>query len=50
VRDFFRENSLFTVQVPGLTYDKFKKLFFPQLFLINESEESDDEKRAKQSK
>jgi flagellar motility protein MotE (MotC chaperone) len=33
-----------------MSLDRFKRLFFPHLFLINESEESEDEKKAKQDK
>lgn len=34
-------------QANGMTFDTFKKTFFPQLFLINEDEESDDDRQAK---
>lgn len=50
VEEFIRQNNLFPSGSSGLTYDKFKRIFFPQLFLINESEESEDERRAKESK
>ena len=33
----------------GLGFDKFKKLFFPKLFLIDESEESEEERQAKKN-
>ena len=45
--EYFKNDSLFGSTNTALTYDKFKKTFFPQLFLIDEGEESDDEKRAK---
>lgn len=45
--EYFKADNLFST---GLIYDKFKKTFFPQLFLIDDSEESDDEKRAKASR
>ena len=54
IKEFFKQDNLFPQQPGlasgGLQYDKFKKLFFPKLFLINESEESDDEKIAKMNK
>ena len=33
---------------PGMTFDHFKKTFFPQLYLINEENESDEERKMKQ--
>lgn len=33
----------------GITFDKFKKMFFPQLFLINDGNDSDDDKEAKKN-
>ncbi len=33
----------------GIAYDKFKKMFFPQLFLINDGNDSDDDKAAKKN-
>ena len=45
--EYFKNDNLFGTTLTALTYDKFKKTFFPQLFLIDEGEESDDEKRAK---
>lgn len=33
----------------GINFDKFKKMFFPQLFLINDGHDSDDEKEAKKN-
>jgi hypothetical protein len=32
-----------------LGFDKFKKLFFPKLFLIDESEESEEERQMKKN-
>jgi len=32
---------------PGLTFDRFKKTFFPQLYLINEENESEEERKTK---
>jgi hypothetical protein len=48
--EYFKNDNLFGTTGTALTFDKFKKTFFPKLFLIDESEESEDEKRAKQSK
>ena len=48
IKEFFKQDSLFPPQTAissgGLSFDKFKKLFFPRLFLINDNEESEDEK------
>lgn len=33
-----------------MSFDKFKKVFFPHLYLINESEESDAERMTKEDK
>lgn len=34
----------------GMNFDQFKKNFFPKLYLINEKEDSDDDRIAKQNK
>jgi hypothetical protein len=48
IKEFFKQDNLFPAQTAissgGLSFDKFKKLFFPRLFLINDNEESEDEK------
>ncbi len=36
--------------MPGLSFDNFKKTFFPQLYLINEENESDEERKMKKKK
>ena len=48
IHDFFKQNNLFPDG--GLNYDRFKRIFFPKLFLINESEESEDERQHKINK
>jgi hypothetical protein len=54
IKEFFKQENLFphlTGQSHGgINYDKFKKIFFPKMFLIEESEESDEEKMAKRDK
>ncbi len=47
INEFFKQDSLFVPS--GLGFDKFKKVFFPKLFLIDESEESEEERQAKKN-
>jgi hypothetical protein len=48
IREFFKHENLFYSSTGGsngtIGFDKFKKLFFPKMFLIDESEESEDER------
>lgn len=48
IQEYFKQNNLFPHTLNGMTLDRFKKVFFPHLYQINESEESEDEKKAKQ--
>lgn len=54
IKDFLKQDNLFppstAISSGGLSFDKFKKMFFPKMFLINDSEESDDEKLNKMNK
>jgi Ca2+-binding EF-hand superfamily protein len=54
IKDFLKQDNLFppstALSSGGLSFDKFKKMFFPKMFLINDSEESDDEKINKMNK
>ena len=54
IKDFLKQDNLFPASTAltsgGLSFDKFKKMFFPKMFLINDSEESDDEKINKMNK
>jgi hypothetical protein len=47
ISEFFKQEQLFSSG--GLGFDKFKKLFFPKLFLIDESEESEEERQMKKN-
>lgn len=47
VKEFLKQNNLFSTAEQGLNFDSFKKIFFPQLFLINEEHDSDEDKKMK---
>jgi hypothetical protein len=52
VKEFLKQLNLFQPNsdgVVGINFDLFKKTFFPQLYLINEEQTSDDDRKLKKS-
>lgn len=48
--DFFTENNLFVNAKAGLNFDKFKKIFFPQLYQATEEVDDKSDKEARELK
>ena len=59
VKEYFKQSNLFnamntvsnngTVTAGGITFDQFKKTFFPQFYFSNDDAESDEERKNKQN-
>jgi hypothetical protein len=50
VEEFFKQHNIFqNEEEKGMTFDFFKKTFFPQFYLINDEEESDEDRKIKQT-
>ena len=50
IKVFFQENNLFTPGTNGISFDSFKKNFFPHLYLVQDPMDDADDLLAKKNR
>lgn len=48
IKLFFADNNLFAIDSPGINFDSFKKMFFPQLYIVQQAKDDEGDLVAKE--